>query len=93
MLEPFNTPNPQFVALQGQQPPQLPPLESEERVRFQTELEFVQALANPHYIHRAFTVHLLKPYTFLHCRLSPARILQGQVLRQLPEVSALLDAT
>lgn len=78
-------------------------IESEDaaRLRFQVELEFVQCLANPNYLHckccvsarilsKKINQNILSRHIHSHC---PARLLQGRRLHQLPEVPAVLEGT
>lgn len=80
-----------FAALQATES------EDQQRLRFQVELEFVQCLANPNYLHCKLhkcctQCHKIDGIFFAHSSCA-TRLLQGSVLRQLSAVSSLLEET
>lgn len=69
--------------------------EDQQKLRFQVELEFVQCLANPSYLNCKFLMTgMMNPDPDSPTRrLGSEWSLQKQVLYQLPELFAVLEAT
>lgn len=71
--------------------------EEQQRTRFQVELEFIQCLANPNYLHCEYEIEANRPtiqFQILpfrsHCT---AWLFQRSDIHQLPEVFAVLERT